>query len=161
MEGVTSTTGKVLPKYDEIVTLVGDKTAPVIAKVENVSATKVKVVFSEPINNPVGVTQFKLVDGTIVTGITGAIGKNATEVIYDLSSATVRGVLLDPGTTIVATFGTIIDLANNLSTPNPLTATITKGNKDGVAPTLLNVTQLGAKKFKLTFSEELRSIAPT
>ena len=45
VEGVTSTTGKVLPKYDEIVALVGDKTAPVIAKVENVSATKVKVDF--------------------------------------------------------------------------------------------------------------------
>lgn len=161
VDGITSQTGKTLVKYDDIVGLVVDKTPPAVATVENVSASKVKVKFTEPINNSVGTTRFTLVDGSVVTGITGTIGKNATEVIYDLSNAIAKGYALDAGTTVVVTFGTILDLANNLSSPNPLTTYVTKGNKDGVVPTLVNTTQLGAKKFKLTFSEELRAITPS
>lgn len=160
VDGIESSTAKKLVKYDDIATFVADKTAPAVLKVENVSATKVKVVFTEPVTNPIGVTQFKLVDGSLVSGITGTIEKNATEVIYDLSSAYAKGRILDPGTSITVTFGTIVDIANNLSSPNPLTTYIAKGNKDGVLPTLVNVVQMGAKKFKLTFSEEVRAIVP-
>ncbi|MER2027883.1 MAG: S-layer homology domain-containing protein [Solibacillus sp.] len=160
VDGIDSATSKKLVKYDDIATFVPDKTAPGVLKVENVSATKVKVIFTEPVTNPIGVTQFKLADGSVVSGVQGTIEKNATEVIYDLSAATARGQVLAPGTAITITFGTIIDISNNLSSPNPLTTFVTKGNKDGVVPTLTNVTQLGAKKFKLTFSEEVRAIVP-
>lgn len=160
VDGIESATSKKLVKYDDIATFVPDKTAPGVLKVENVSATKVKVIFTEPVTNPIGVTQFKLADGSVVSGVQGTIEKNATEVIYDLSAATARGQVLAPGTAITVTFGTIIDISNNLSSPNPLTTFVTKGNKDGVVPTLTNVTQLGAKKFKLTFSEEVRAIVP-
>ncbi len=160
VDRIESVTAKKLVKYDDIATFVPDKTAPGVLKVENVSATKVKVIFTEPITNPIGVTQFKLPDGSVVSGVQGTIEKNATEVIYDLSAATAKGQVLAPGTAIAITFGTIIDISNNLSLPNPLTTYVTKGNKDGVVPTLTNVTQLGAKKFKLTFSEEIRTIVP-
>lgn len=160
VDGIESVTAKKLVKYDDIATFVPDKTAPGVLKVENVSATKVKVIFTEPITNPIGVTQFKLPDGSVVSGVQGTIEKNATEVIYDLSAATAKGQALAPGTAIAITFGTIIDISNNLSSPNPLTTYVTKGDKDGVVPTLTNVTQLGAKKFKLTFSEEIRTIVP-
>lgn len=160
VDGIESVTAKKLVKYDDIATFVPDKTAPDVLKVENVSATKVKVIFTEPVTNPIGVTQFKLANGTVVSGIQGTIEKNATEVIYDLSAATAKGQILAPGTAIAITFGTIIDISNNLSSPNPLTTYVTKGDKDGVVPTLTNVTQLGAKKFKLTFSEEIRTIVP-
>ncbi|MFY0741520.1 S-layer homology domain-containing protein [Solibacillus silvestris] len=160
VDGIESVTAKKLVKYDDIATFVPDKTAPGVLKVENVSATKVKVIFTEPVTNPIGVTQFKLADGSVVSGIQGTIEKNATEVIYDLSAATAKGQILAPGTAIAITFGTIIDISNNLSSPNPLTTYVTKGDKDGVVPTLTNVTQLGAKKFKLTFSEEIRTIVP-
>lgn len=160
VDGIESVTAKKLVKYDDIATFVPDKTAPGVLKVENVSATKVKVIFTEPVTNPIGVTQFKLANGTVVSGIQGTIEKNATEVIYDLSAATAKGQILAPGTAIAITFGTIIDISNNLSSPNPLTTYVTKGDKDGVVPTLTNVTQLGAKKFKLTFSEEIRTIVP-
>ncbi|MBD8035754.1 S-layer homology domain-containing protein [Solibacillus sp. A46] len=160
VDGIESATAKKLNKYDDIATFVADKTAPAVLKVENVAATKVKVIFTEPVTNPIGVTQFKLADGSVVSGIQGTIEKNATEVIYDLSAATARGQLLAPGTSITVTFGTIVDIANNLSSPNPLTTYISKGDKDGVVPNLVNVTQLGAKKFKLTFSEEIRTIVP-
>ncbi|MCM3722514.1 S-layer homology domain-containing protein [Solibacillus isronensis] len=160
VDGIESATSKKLVKYDDIATFVPDKTSPGVLKVENVSATKVKVIFTEPVTNPIGVTQFKLADGSVVSGIQGTIEKNATEVIYDLSAATAKGHVLAPGTSIAITFGTIIDISNNLSSPNPLTTYITKGDKDGVVPTLTNVTQMGAKKFKLTFSEEIRTIVP-
>ncbi|MFS0876424.1 S-layer homology domain-containing protein [Solibacillus isronensis] len=160
VDGIESATSKKLVKYDDIATFIPDKTSPGVLKVENISATKVKVIFTEPVTNPIGVTQFKLADGSVVSGIQGTIEKNATEVIYDLSGATAKGQVLAPGTSIAITFGTIIDISNNLSSPNPLTTYITKGDKDGVVPTLTNVTQLGAKKFKLTFSEEVRTIVP-
>lgn len=160
VDGIESATSKKLIKYDDIATFLPDKTSPGVLKVENVSATKVKVIFTEPVTNPIGVTQFKLANGTVVSGIQGTIEKNATEVIYDLSAATAKGQILAPGTAITVTFGTLIDISNNLSSPNPLTTHITKGDKDGVVPTLTNVTQLGAKKFKLTFSEEVRTIVP-
>ncbi|MGE7982949.1 S-layer homology domain-containing protein [Solibacillus sp. NPDC093137] len=160
VDGIESATSKKLVKYDDIATFIPDKTSPGVLKVESVSATKVKVIFTEPVTNPIGVTQFKLADGSVVSGVQGTIEKNATEVIYDLSAATARGQVLAPGTAITITFGTIIDISNNLSSPNPLTTFVTKGNKDGVVPTLTNVTQLGAKKFKLTFSEEVRAIVP-
>lgn len=160
VDGIESATSKKLIKYDDIATFLPDKTSPGVLKVENVSATKVKVIFTEPVTNPIGVTQFKLANGTVVSGIQGTIEKNATEVIYDLSAATAKGQILAPGTAITVTFGTLIDISNNLSSPNPLTTYITKGDKDGVVPTLTNVTQLGAKKFKLTFSEEVRTIVP-
>ncbi|MEK5079322.1 S-layer homology domain-containing protein [Solibacillus sp. FSL W7-1436] len=160
VDNIESINSKKLPKYDDIVTFIADKTGPSVLKVENISATKVKVIFTEPVTNPIGVTQFKLVDGSIVTGIQGAIDKNATEVIYDLSGATARGKSIEPGTSIAVNFGIVVDIGNNLSTPNPLTTYISKGDKDGVIPTLSNVTQLGAKKFKLTFSEEIRTLVP-
>ncbi|MBM7664822.1 hypothetical protein JOC25_001281 [Solibacillus kalamii] len=160
VDGIESVTSQKLVKYDDIATFVPDKTAPGVLKVDNVSATKVKVIFTEPVTNPIGVTQFKLADGSVVSGVQGTIEKNATEVIYDLSAATAKGQVLAPGTAIAITFGTIIDISNNLSSPNPLSTYVTKGDKDGVVPTLTNVTQLGAKKFKLTFSEEIRTIVP-
>lgn len=160
VDGIESATSKKLVKYDDIATFIPDKASPGVLKTENVSATKVKVIFTEPVTNPIGVTQFKLADGSVVSGVQGTIEKNATEVIYDLAAATAKGQVLAPGTAIAITFGTIIDISNNLSSPNPLTTYITKGDKDGVVPTLTNVTQMGAKKFKLTFSEEIRTIAP-
>lgn len=161
VDGVKTDKGLALIKYDDIATFTKDTTGPAVASVENVSATKIKVKFTEPVNNPVGTVQFKLNSGNIVTGVVGTIGPNATEVIYDLSNARVNGNILAPGTIVTVTFGTIIDIANNLSSPNPLTTHITVGNKDGVLPTLLNVEQLGAKKFKLIFSEEIRAIVPS
>ena len=61
---------------------------------------------------------------------------------------------------IIATFIGAQDLAGNLITPNPATVSFTKGAADGVAPTVASITQIGAEKFAVKFSEELLS-APT
>ncbi|MEK4128698.1 S-layer homology domain-containing protein [Solibacillus sp. FSL W8-0474] len=156
VDGVESATAKKLIKYDDIATLVADKTAPAVLKSENISATKAKVIFSEPIKKSYGTAIYKLANGTPVLNVKEGSLDNVTEVTFDLSAATANGRILDPGTTVHVTFPTILDITNNLSSPNPLTAQITKGNKDGIVPTIANVTQLGAKKFKLTFTEEIR-----
>src|SRR5690606_19171880 len=67
VDGIESATSKKLVKYDDIATFIPDKTSPGVLKVENVSATKVKVIFTEPVTNPIGVTQFKLTDGSVVS----------------------------------------------------------------------------------------------
>lgn len=151
--------GLTLVKYDDVPVFTADRTAPAIASVENVGATRVKVKFTEPVNNTSGATQFKLTNGVPVLGVTGTIEKNSTEVIYDLTNARANGAILTPGTSVTATFGTLVDLANNVAPLNLLTTTFSIGNKDGVPPVLLNLEQLGAKKFKLTFSEEIRDLA--
>lgn len=151
--------GLTLVKYDDVPIFGADKIAPAIASVENMGATRVKVKFTEPVNNTAGVTQFKLANNGIpVLGVTGEIGKNATEVIYDFTNARANGAILIPGTSLTATFGTLVDLANNIAPMNALTASMSIGNRDGVAPVLLNLEQLGAKKFKLVFSEEIREM---
>lgn len=151
--------GLTLVKYDDVPTFTQDRTAPAIASIENVGATRVKVKFTEPVTNTAGLTTFKLANGVPVLGVTGQIEKNATEVIYDLTNARANGAILTPGTSLTLTFGTLVDLANNVAPINSLTSTVSIGNKDGIAPVLLNAEQLGAKKFKLTFSEEIRDIA--
>ncbi len=150
--------GVALIKYDDFPSFVADRTGPAVATVENVGATRVKVKFTEPVNNTVGVTQFKLANGVLVSGVTGTIGQNATEVIYDLTNAYANGAQLTPGTMVTITFGTLVDLANNVAPANSLTTTVSVGHKDGILPTILNVEPLGAKKFKLIFSEEIRQL---
>ena len=156
VEGVESTTAKKLVKYDDIVILTADKTAPTVIKAENISSTKSKVIFSEPIKKSYGSLIYKLANGTPVLNVKEGSLDNVTEVTFDLSVATANGRYLDPGTTVYVTFPTLLDTANNLSSPNPLTTQITKGNRDGVVPNVTNLIQLGSKKFKLTFTEEIR-----
>ena len=48
---------------------------------------------------------------------------------------------------------------NNLINPNPTTVTFTKGDKDGVAPTVQSVTAKGLNKFEIKFSEEVQGLA--
>ncbi|WP_431029135.1 S-layer homology domain-containing protein [Lysinibacillus sp. LZ02] len=154
--GVHGVNGTSLPDYDDVVYFYDDTTQPTIEAVESISANKVKVIFSEPINrNYYTSAQFKLRDATNVTGITMEMSRNTTEIIFDLTSARAKGSLIEVGTAIDVTFSTIRDLAGNYSDPTPLTVTIVKGQHNGIAPTLEKVEQLGAKKMKLTFNEEL------
>ncbi|WP_052344202.1 S-layer homology domain-containing protein [Bacillus ndiopicus] len=157
--------GLTLVKYDDVPSFVADNTAPAIAAIENVGATRIKVKFTEPVTQTVGSTQFRLANGVQIfnvkgPGITEPAEKNVTEVVYDLTNATVNGALLSPGSAITVTFGALVDLSNNTAPANTLTTTATIGNKDGVPPSLLNIEQMGARKFKLTFSEELRELKP-
>jgi len=153
IDKVTTATGSSVEKFSKIITIDKDITAPKLVGTERITATKVKVKFSEPMTST-GSTTFKLADGTVVSGITGegklVDGDMAVEL--DLSNASVP-----VGKEIIATIIGAADKAGNLLTPNPATVSIQKGDKDGVAPTVSSVVQSGAKTFEITFSETLSS----
>ncbi|EWG09306.1 hypothetical protein [Cytobacillus firmus] len=152
VDKVKTTTDKDVEKFSKIISIDKDVTAPTILGTERVTATQVKVKFSEPMASA-GSTTFKLAaDGQVVTGITGqgTLVDGGKAVILDLSSSSVP-VNKD----IVATVIGAADKAGNLLATNPATVTFQKGDKDGVAPTVSSVTQTGAKTFEIKFSEVL------
>lgn len=156
IDKVKTASGADVEKFSKIITIEKDAVAPMITGTERITATKVKVKFSEPMTSA-GSASFKLADGTVVSGITGqgvlVDGGMAFEL--DLSATTVP-----VGKEIIATVIGAADKAGNLLTPNPATVSILKGDKDGVAPTVATVVQSGAKTIEIMFSEAL-STKPT
>lgn len=151
VDKVKTVTGVSVEKFGKILTIEKDAVAPSIVGTERITATKVKVKFSEPMTSA-GSTTFKLADGTVVSGITGegVLVDGGMAVELDLSNVSVP-----VGKEIIATIIGAADKAGNLLTPNPATVSIQKGDKDGVAPTVSSVVQSGAKTFEITFSEAL------
>ena len=80
--------------------------------------------------------QEPLPNGVKIVGIKGVIATHAPEATFDLSNATANGQQLSPGAEVQLTFISARDVAGNLISPNPLTVTMKKGNKYGIAPTL-------------------------
>ncbi|GIN39970.1 S-layer homology domain-containing protein [Heyndrickxia oleronia] len=153
VDNVKTKDEKAVAKYSKMITIEADKTAPTILGTERISASQVKVKFSEPMKAFDKVT-FKYADGSDVTGVSGTIAAGANEVIFTMTDA------VKENKEIVATFIGAQDQAGNLITPNPATVSFTKGAADGVAPTVSSITQTGAKTFAVKFSEELTT-APT
>lgn len=146
-ETVKTTTGAYVSAYAEKVSYT-DSVAPTLVSVEKVDASHVKVNFSEPVKS-YGTITAKLADGTVVSGIVPAIsGKSVT---LDLSAASVPA-----SKDITLTFVGVLDYADNLANPNPVTAVTQKGAKDGVAPTVASITKVNAKKITVKFSEEVQ-----
>ncbi|RPJ96788.1 hypothetical protein CW357_03125 [Rummeliibacillus sp. TYF005] len=141
----TKADAKVLtPKYTSLLSF-KDTVAPEIKGTEQLSATKVKVTFSEPLKSLGNVT-FK-----------DAEGKTA-DVKYDQFNAGDDSITLDlsklaDDQKITATVVGAQDMAGNLLTPNPSTFTATKQKLDGVLPTVSSIEQTGVKTFKVTFSK--------
>jgi hypothetical protein len=157
IDNLKSKDGQDLVKYDEIVTIVADTTAPTIVSTTKISASSFKVTFSEPIKD-LGTVSYKLADGTVVAasanGVTNDFTPGAQEVTFTVGSDVAAGK------EVIVTFIGAKDQADNLLTPNPATVSFVKGDKDGVAPTVTSITQTGAKTFTVKFSEQLLS-APT
>lgn len=154
---IKSDEGAALPKYNDVVTFEKDSTGPEIASVE-ANGMKVKVKFTEPIKRTQAPTKFSLLIGKEIKGVKGTIEKNATEVEYDFTNAHVDGVILSSGVTLQATFGILFDTNENESETKPLVEKFSLGEKDGGRPEVQNIEQYGAKKFKITFSEEIRDL---
>ncbi len=150
VKNVKTTNGKAIDDFTEMITIAADTTAPTIKSVENLSATQVRVKFSEPMK-AFNTTTFKYEDGSTVTGITGALTEGADEVVFTMDAN------VSESKRIVATFIGAQDMAKNLLTPNPATVTFQKGTADGVAPVVETITQTGATTFSFKFSERLNS----
>lgn len=154
LQDIKATSGIALANYETLLKATEDKTAPKVTGQHVVNALTTEVFFSEPMKEFAAI-QYKLADGTAVTGVAGQIAEGATSVTIDLKNAQANNKPLDPGTKVIATFIAAQDMAGNLISPNPTTVTIQKGNKDGVPPALLNAVQDGPNRFKLMFSEPL------
>ncbi len=126
IDGLKSTNGKDIVKYEEMITIAADEKAPTITGTEQISANKVKINFSEPVKAYNGAT-LKYADGTTVTGASVNVAAGATSVTVDLANASV-----EVNKPITITFIGLQDQAGNLLTPNPATVTVAKQQVDGV-----------------------------
>lgn len=149
-EKVKSTGGDYIAAYDEKISY-EDTEAPTLVGVETVNASTVKVNFSEPIEN-IGTIIAKLADGTDLSAyVDPDIDGNA--IVLGLGNENIPA-----GKDITVTFVGTTDYSGNLVSPNPVTTTVQKGTKDGVAPTVTAVTPVNAKKFELQLSEEVEGL---
>lgn len=157
IDGLKSYNGKNIVKFEKMVTIADDKTAPAIVKTDRVSASTFKVTFSEPLKS-LGTVSYKLANGKVITnettGVTTNFTPGAKEVTFTLGSE------VEANQDVIATFVGTQDQAGNLISPNPATVTFQKGAQDGVKPAVTSVTQTGAKSFAIKFTEELQT-APT
>jgi hypothetical protein len=154
---IKTTDGKDVEGYKDTIKA-EDTVAPSILGTTRVTSTQVKINFSEPINETVAGTlpnkvSFKYADGTSVNGtITYTLSSDNKSLTVDLSDNNITA-----GKDIVATFVGVKDFAGNIITPNPATVTIQKGQKDGVAPTVVDLKAINNKTIEIKFSEELAS----
>ena len=153
VDGVKTTDSKDVTKYAETITIAADKTAPTIVSSVKTSASTYKVTFSEPLNS-LGTVSYKFADGTAAT-VTEDFAPGAKEVTFTLDA----GIAV--GKVVTASFVGTQDKASNLLTPNPVTVTFAKGDRDGVAPSISSITQTGAKAYSVKFSEELSTATTT
>ncbi|MFM9535406.1 Ig-like domain-containing protein [Lysinibacillus sp. IITD104] len=156
INNVESTKSVKLPKYDEVLNLGKDKTAPTIVSVEKVNASASKVTFSEAIANLGTASEvtftYKLADGTVVpsSDITVTPGTDNKSITVEAPTAKYAGKK------ITATVLGAKDHAGNLISPNPSTFEFQVGDKDGVAPTIASVKANSDTEIEVVFSEEVQ-----
>lgn len=126
-----------------------DTVAPTLVSAVNQTATSMLVTLSEPISN-IGAGTFTLPDGT-----TSTVNLVATTVATQYTVAIPVGLLA--GKTGTESIIGIQDFATNLVSPNPVTFNATKGMPDDIKPSIVSVTQTGAKEFTVQFSAELQT----
>ncbi|WP_342600186.1 S-layer homology domain-containing protein [Psychrobacillus sp. FSL H8-0483] len=128
---------------------VKDTVAPSILATEAVNASTVKVNFSEPMSS-VPTPSFKYADGTTanVTFTLDASGEFGT---LDLTNAVAKK-------DVTVGFIGAKDIAGNLISPNPSSVTVQKGDKDGVAPSVVSLDALAPNKTVIKFSEKVNGL---
>lgn len=149
---VNTTAGKAVPAYTSSVFGVEDKVAPAVASVSNLSASVVRVKFTEPLSS-LGSWTFKLADGSTAS-VTPDPNFAAGDDYIDL---TIAGGIAN-GSQITATILGSADFAGNLLSPNPTTINFVKGAKDGVKPSVSAITSVGLNKFEVKFSEKVQNV---
>lgn len=134
------------PKYASLLTY-KDTVAPTVASTEKVNYTTVKVIFSEPVQTQ-GSWEYTDKNGNVHSVTPANFNNKSLELSIDPT-------LVAVGSTVTFTGVNISDAANNLITPNPVKVDFVIGAKDEVAPTISSITQVGGKKFEITFDKEV------
>lgn len=107
--------------------------------------------FSEPLLNE-GSWTFKFADGTSANVTVDASNKAKGYVDLTINAG------IQAGKEITATVIGAKDYAGNLVNPNPFTVNFSKGQLDGVKPTVSSVTTNGLTTFEVKFSEEVQGL---
>jgi uncharacterized protein YjdB len=154
--GVKDTAENAMSQYVSDVITANDTTAPAIASTTQIDASDVNVNFSEPLLTQ-GNWTFKLANGTDVTGDVAVSTANIAKGYVGLTlNGNIPAGSIVTGTVVGAT-----DYAGNLINPNPTTVTVTKGQLDGVAPTVASVTSTGLGSFDVKFSKAVEGLSAT
>ncbi|WP_052245880.1 S-layer homology domain-containing protein [Sporosarcina sp. ZBG7A] len=148
IDKVKSADNKAIEKFSKVVTIAADKTAPKVLTTEKVNASQYKVKFSEPMQT-LGSISYKDEDGKTVDGVVTEFEEGDSEVLFKLPAS------VEAGKSVKVQMVAAKDMSGNLISPNPTEFTLTKGQKDGQAPTVNTVEQTSANQFAVTFSEEL------
>ncbi|AEE95445.1 cell wall-binding repeat-containing protein [Mahella australiensis] len=152
---IAATTGEYMASYTSNVIAASDVTAPALAGLERLNASAVRVKFSEPLSSA-GSWTFKFTSDGTAASVT-ADTSNLAKGYVDLTIA--AGVTA--GKEIAATVVGAADYAYNLISPNPVTFNFTKGELDGVKPTVTSVTPLSLGSFEIKFSEQIQGFEAT
>lgn len=150
---VESTVGGKVGEYKAFVS-VEDTTRPTFAGVSYEATGAAKFSFSEPLDETAASIASKLVvsGGTSVT-----IADTAITLAADKKSFTVvLPTTMTKDASYTYTFTGLKDFAGNLVSPNPLSATVVKSDRDTVKPTVTNVAALDTGKLQVTFSEKIQ-----
>ncbi len=140
--------GKAIEKFSKVVTIAADATAPKVLTTEKVNPTQYKVKFTEPMQT-LGSITYKDEDGKTVSDVEKSFEPGDSEVLFTIPES------IEAGKSITVQLVAAKDMSGNLISPNPTELTLTKGQKDGQAPTVHSIEQISANQFTVTFSEEL------
>ncbi|MEG0481329.1 MAG: Ig-like domain-containing protein, partial [Clostridium sp.] len=152
---VTDLAGDAVEKFEATIKA-EDKVAPKVVKTEKVNSSKTNIVFSEPMKSE-GTVSYKLADGTAIDS--GASGYEiVSTLVGNKLEVSVNGAKLINKEIVVTMVGAK-DFADNLTAVNPLSVNVTKGDKDGVAPTVKSVKAISPVKLEIEFAEEVTGFA--
>lgn len=128
-----------------------DNVAPTFTT-EQVSTLVYKVKFSEPVRaNSFNNMTFVDKDGKAVN-VTTSLNEQQTVLTLAMPQ---NDEEFAAGEEVNVSIVGVKDIAGNLVSPNPVEFTMTKGENDGVVPTVEKIQQSGAKTFTVKVSEEL------
>ncbi|GEM_PF-2495205 len=148
VDKVKNKDGKDIAKFSQVVTIQADEKAPELVNAKRVNSSQYNVKFSEPLSS-IGTITYKDENGKTVADVKDSFKTGDTEVLFTLPAE------VKAGKSVTVQIVAAKDMAGNLISPNPTTLTLTKGQPDGVAPTVTAVNQTGINQFTVKFSEEL------
>ncbi|WP_394238803.1 S-layer homology domain-containing protein [Niallia oryzisoli] len=148
VQTTNTTKTEYIPAYTSSTLVIKDTTNPTVVSTEKINATQYKLTFNEPIKSE-GVISGTYADGSGVAPVSVA---TPTKVDQKTLTVTLTSTV---GKNVNVTLVGVTDYNNNLVSPNPITFTAVKSDKDGVAPTA-TVKALSASKLEVKFSEEVQ-----
>jgi len=155
---VKTTDNKYIEKFTSGVQTAEDTVAPTIKSTNKIDASTYEVQFSEPLK-AAGTWTAKAANGNDVK--IDATTTSAKKLAKGIVVVKITDADVAANTNITATLIGARDYADNVNTPNPTTVTITKGDKDGTAPTVKSITSLSDTEFEVQFSEEVNGFEAT